>query len=84
MDTPSEPPQLRAILANLGLEICRPLDSLRDGIGQFLDNPDKPISEAERAQAETMLTLCDDLGLLTRERLCGAIAGPVRPEVAGD
>ncbi len=80
MDTSAEPPQLRSILANLGLEICRPLESLRGGIGRFLDDPDRPASEAERVQAETMLTLCDDLGRLTRERLVGPIADEARAE----
>jgi signal transduction histidine kinase len=69
MDGEADHPQLRSILANLSREICRPLDSLRDGIGRFLDETDRPISDAERAQAQTMMTLCDDLGLLTRERL---------------
>jgi signal transduction histidine kinase len=71
MDAEAEHPQLRSILANLSQEICRPLDSLRVGIGRFLEESDRPISDAERVQAQTMLTLCDDLGLLTRERLGG-------------
>jgi len=71
MDAEAEDPQLRSILANLCREICRPLDSLRLGIGRFLDEPDLPITDAERAQAQTMLSLCDDLGLMTRERLGG-------------
>jgi len=71
MDAEAEHPLLRSILANLSQEISRPLDSLRVGIGRVLDQSDRPLSEAERAQAQTMLTLCDDLGLLTRERLGG-------------
>jgi hypothetical protein len=71
MDAEAEHPQLRSILANLSLEICRPLDSLRLGIDRFLNQPGRPVSDAERAQAQTMLTLCDDLGRLTRERLGG-------------
>ena len=71
MDADAQHPQLRSILANLSREITRPLDSLRMGIGRFLDEPDRTLSEAERAQAQTMLALCDDLGLLTRERLGG-------------
>jgi len=71
MDAEAEHPQLRSILANLSREISRPLESLRVGIGRFLDESDRPLSEAERVQAQTMLTLCDDLGLLTRERLGG-------------
>ncbi len=77
MDARTEHPQLRPILANLSREICRPLDSLRDGLERFLDGADRPISDAERAQARTMLTLCDDLGSLTRDRLGGP---PTRPE----
>jgi len=69
MDAETEDPQLHSILANLSREICRPLDSLRAGIGRFLDEPGQTISDAERVQAQTMLALCDDLGLLTRERL---------------
>ncbi|WP_435005242.1 hypothetical protein P12x_003137 [Tundrisphaera lichenicola] len=72
MDAGTEHPQLRPILANLSREICRPLDSLRDGLERFLEGADRPISDAERAQARTMLSLCDDLGLLTRERLGGS------------
>lgn len=69
MDADAEDPQLRPILANLSREICRPLDSLRAGIGRFLDEPGRTLSDAERIQARTMLTLCEDLGLLTLERL---------------
>jgi len=58
--------ELRAILANLGREIRHPLDSLRGGIGNLLDDPDRPITDAERAQARTMLALCDDLDHMTR------------------
>jgi len=57
---------LRAILANLGREIRHPLESLRGGIGELLADPDRPISDAERTQARTMLALCDDLDRLTR------------------
>ena len=45
-------------------------------VGRFLDEADRPISDAERAQARTMLTLCDDLGQLTRERLGAPAADP--------
>jgi len=72
MDAEAEHPQLRSILINLSEEICRPLGTLRDGIGRFLEETDRPISEAERVQAQTMMTLCDDLGRLTRERLGGS------------
>ena len=61
MDAEAEDPRLRSILANLSREICGPLDSLRSGIGRFLDHPHRPISGAERLQAQTMLELCDDL-----------------------
>jgi len=76
MDAEAEHPQLRPILANLSREICQSLDSLRAGIGRILDEPDQPISDAERVQARTMLSLCEDLGLLTRERL----GGPPTPD----
>jgi len=60
---------LQAILANLSREICQPLDLLQGGIGALLGDPSRPITEAERSQAETMLMLCNDLGRLTRECL---------------
>ncbi len=72
MDPDPDQPALDSILANLGREICRPLDSLRLGLGHLLDDPNRPISELERAQVQTMLTLCEDLDRLTREQLGGA------------
>jgi hypothetical protein len=60
---------LRAILTNLGREICQPLDLLRRGISQVIVDRSGRITEIERSQAETMLALCDDLGRLTRESL---------------
>jgi len=57
---------LRPILANLGREIRQPLESLRGGIAGLIADPDRPITDAERAQARTMLALCDDLDRLTR------------------
>jgi hypothetical protein len=69
---PSTPPELAPILAGLSGEICRPLELLRSGIDRLLDDPTRPITEAERVQARTMLGLCDDLGRLTRECLEGA------------
>lgn len=67
----SPAPSLGPILARLSVEICRPLESLRGGIDRLLDDPSRPITEAERVQARTMLGLCDDLGRLTRECLEG-------------
>jgi hypothetical protein len=71
MDPKSECEQalLQAILANLSREICQPLDLLQGGIGKLLDDPTRPINDAERGQAVTMLELCKDLGRLTRECL---------------
>jgi len=66
---------LGAILANLGREICQPLESLREEIGALLGDPSRPITDAERGQAETMLRLCDDLGRLTRDCLGGPESG---------
>jgi signal transduction histidine kinase len=73
----SEPDQadLRAILANLGREICQPLEALRGRIEALLGARSGPISDAERGQAETMLRLCDDLGRLTRDCLGGPGSG---------
>jgi signal transduction histidine kinase len=77
MDAPSDPDPivLQSILENLGREIRGPLDSLRGEIGGLLDDPTRPITEAERKQAQTLLTLCDDLGRLTRECLGGPDEG---------
>ena len=69
---PSPPPEFGSILAGLSEEICRPLESLRGGIDRLLADPSRPITEAERVQARTMLGLCDDLDKLTRECLEGA------------
>ena len=71
MDGRSESEQaiLQAILANISREICQPLDLLQGGIGQLLDDPTRPINDAERGQAVAMLEICKDLGQLTRECL---------------
>ena len=68
---PTDLPALGPILAGLSGEIRRPLEVLRGGIDRLLDDPSRPISDAERAQARTMLGLCDDLDRLTRECLEG-------------
>ncbi len=64
--------ELAPILAGLSGEICRPLELLRSGIDRLLGDPTRPITDAERIQARTMLGLCDDLDRLTRECLEGA------------
>jgi hypothetical protein len=76
MDGRSESEQaiLQAILANISREICQPLDLLQGGIGRLLDDPSRPINDAERGQAVTMLELCKDLGRLTQE--CLGTPGP--------
>ncbi len=61
---------IRVILANLSGEICRPLETLQNQIVWLLDDSTEPaLTEAERAQASTMLTLCDEIDRLTRECL---------------
>jgi hypothetical protein len=67
---------LGPILARLGGEIRRPLQKLRGGIDRLLDDPSRPITEAERVQARTMLGLCDDLDRLTRECMEGPGTSP--------
>jgi len=62
-------PSLGPILAGLSGEIRRPLELLRGGIDRMLTDPSRRITDAERAQARTMLGLCDDLGRITRECL---------------
>ena len=71
MDVRIDPQQdfLRSILANIGLEICRPLESLQGGIATLLDGPAGSLGEAEMRQALTMRELCEELGRLTRESL---------------
>ena len=64
-----DPALLGAILANLSSEIRRPLSLLRGGIGKILASPADSITDLERSQAETMLSLCDDLDRLTRDCL---------------
>jgi hypothetical protein len=70
---PDEPDRghadLGPILAGLGLEICHPLERLRGGLGRLVEEPSRPLTDAERGQAQAMLALCDDLGRLTRECL---------------
>ncbi len=68
-DAESDPTAVACILSNLGREIGGPLESLRAEIGGLLDDPARPLGEAERKQARTMLALCDDLDRLTRECL---------------
>jgi signal transduction histidine kinase len=70
-----DPEFLNAILANLSQEICQPLGLLRGGISQLVGSRADQLSEAERSQAQTLLTICDDLGRLTRETLGGDPAG---------
>ena len=66
---------MNAILANLSREICQPLGLLRGGISQLIGSRTDKLSEAERNQARTLITICDDLGRLTRESLGGDPAG---------
>ena len=62
-------PELESIFANLGREIHRPLDALRDGIEALLDDPARLVEETDRTQAATLLALCDDLRQLTDDCL---------------
>jgi hypothetical protein len=62
-------PALGPVLARLSTEIYRPLESLRCAIDLLIVDPSRPITDAERIQARTMLGLCDDLSRLTRECL---------------
>jgi hypothetical protein len=68
---PSPPPAIAPILARLSGEIRHPLELLRGGIDRLLGDSSRSITEAERAQAQTMLGLCEDLDRLTRECLEG-------------
>ncbi len=79
MKSQSASPQLQAIAICLSQEICRPLDTLQAGLVRLLDDPARPPSDAERAHAQTMLTLCDELRHLTLECL-GDDSGAEPPE----
>jgi hypothetical protein len=48
---------------------------LRGGIDQLIVSRADEISDLERSQARTLLTVCDDLGRLTRECLGGEEPG---------
>jgi signal transduction histidine kinase len=71
--TPTRSPighdELRAILSNLSHELCRPLISLRAGFDLLLGDDARPISPDQRGHVQTMVTLCDNLLLLTRSYL---------------
>ena len=69
MNPQIDAPELRAISALLGQEICRPLDALQAGLTRLLDNPEQPPSPSDRAHAATMLELCEDLRRLTQDCL---------------
>jgi hypothetical protein len=57
---------LPAILANLSDEIRRPLNQLHEGISSLLAIPPGELTESERSQAATMLSLCEEIDQLTR------------------
>ena len=67
----AEPDKLAlvAILASLGREICVPLDNLREDLDRANDDEHEVITEKQRAHAQTMMTLCEELTRLTRETL---------------
>jgi len=69
MDEKPDPSKLTAILASLGRELRRPLDSLQEEIERLLVDHDRPITEAQRLHIQTMLALCDDLRKLTADCL---------------
>ena len=61
--------ELRAILAHLSHELCRPLVTLRAGFDLLLGDLARPISPDQRGHLQTMVVLCDDLLRLTRSYL---------------
>jgi len=69
MDEKPVPSELRAILATLGQELRRPLDTLQEEIERLLIDHDRPITDAQRSHTRTMLALCDDLRKLTADCL---------------
>ncbi len=61
--------ELRAILANLSRELCRPLMSLRAGFDLLLAEANTSVTTSQRGHVRTMTGLCDDLLRLTRTYL---------------
>ncbi len=61
--------EMRAILSNLSHELCRPLISLRAGFDLLLGDPECPVSAEQHRHIQTMIGLCDNLLLLTRNYL---------------
>lgn len=61
--------ELQAVFSSLSLELCRPLDVLRDGFDSLLVDPDRPVSPGQRDHLQSMLSLCDELRALTQEYL---------------
>lgn len=64
-----QPGSVPVILANLSLQIQRPLGQLHRGIDTLLADAGEDLSDVERAQAETMIQLCLEIDQLTRSYL---------------
>jgi len=79
MDEDTGTAGLAPIFANLSREIRRPLDALQSGLDGLLNDPDRPASDADRAQATTLLALCEDLRQLTVDCLGGPGQGETPP-----
>ncbi len=67
--TAIEPSRMREILAFLGDEFCRPLETLRSGFDHLLSSPNAHSSTEQLRQVQTMIGLCDGLVNLTRDFL---------------
>src|SRR5947209_2752335 len=61
--------ELRVILSNLSHELCRPLVSLRAGFDLLLGGAERPIAPDQLGHVQTMVSLCDNLLILTRSYL---------------
>jgi signal transduction histidine kinase len=76
--------QARSILSSLSHELCHHLASLRTGFDLMRGESAAPVTEDQRGQLETLLSLCDDLLRFTRSSLdYTAIAQGSRPLCLG-
>ncbi len=79
-----DPSQARSVLSSLSHELCHHLASLRTGFDLMLGESATPVSDDQRGQLETLVSICDDLLRFTRGSLdYAAIAQGSRPLCVG-
>jgi len=74
-------PELRAIVSHLGVELARPLGSLREGFDRMLNQG--AVTPEQRGHLRTMVGLCEDLHRLIRgyEQYADLVLGTGSPRV---